>query len=111
MSMTMAKPTHDLPPVWWANNLEELDEEIARLAMLCQIRLLQPGVIQRVLHRDATVCATENPAAFTKLHDLLMMHLAVRQKAVAVFGQRETASIEAYVVDRLQKRFGDLLGS
>jgi len=107
----MATPTHDLPPVWWANNLEELDEEIARLAVLCQIKLLQPGMIQRVLNRDAMVCGTENPVAFAKLHGLLMMHLAIRQKAVDVVGQAETASIEALVVDRLQKRFGDLLGS
>lgn len=106
----MAKPTHDLPPAWWANNLEELDEEIARLAVLCEIKLLQPGVIQRVLHRDALVCGTENPVAFAKLHDLLMMHLAIRLKVVDVFGEAETASIEAYVVDRLKKRFGHLLG-
>jgi hypothetical protein len=107
----MAKSTHDLPPAWWANNLEELDGEIARLAVLCQIRLLQPGMIQRVLQRDETVCGTDNPAAFGKLHNLLMMHLALRQKAADVFGQMETASIEALIVERLQKRFGDLLGS
>jgi hypothetical protein len=108
--MTMAKPTHDLPPVWWANNLEELDEEIARLAVLCQIRLLEPGVIRRVLQKDAAVCGTENPVAFAKLHDLLLVHLAIRRKAVDVLGQEETASIETLVIDRLQKRFGSLLG-
>ena len=107
----MAKPTHDLPPVWWANNLEELDEEIARLASLCEIKLLQPGVIQRVLHRDAMVCGTDNPVAFAKLRDLLMMHLALRAKVADVYGQKETAAIEEYVVERLQKRFGELLGS
>lgn len=106
----MAKPTHDLPPVWWANNLEELDEEIARLAVLCQIRLLEPGVIRRVLQKDAAVCGTENPVAFAKLHDLLLVHLAIRRKAVDVLGQEETASIETLVIDRLQKRFGSLLG-
>ncbi len=107
----MDKSAHDLPPVWWANTLEGLDEEIARLAVLCQIRLLQPGVIQRVLHRDATVCGADNAAAFAKLRDLLMMHLAIREKAADAVGQKETASIEALIVERLQKRFGDLLGS
>jgi hypothetical protein len=107
----MDKPTHDLPPVWWANNLEELDEEIARLAVLCRIRLLEPGVLRRVLDKDATVCGTDNPAAFAKLHDLLMMHLAIRRKAVEVLGKEETASIEAYVLERLQKRFEKLLDS
>lgn len=102
---------HDLPPAWWADNLEELDGEIARLGVLCQVQLLQPGAIQRVLQRDGTVCGTENPLAFTKLHDLLMVHAAVRQKSVGVFGQEQTALIERYVVDRLKERFGDRLGT
>jgi hypothetical protein len=109
--MTMAERPHDLPAAWWANNLEELDGEIARLAVLCRIELLRPGVIQRVLQRDATVGGTENPAAFAKLHDLLMVHLAIRAKSVDVLGQAQTALIERYVVDRLKQRFGDRLGS
>jgi hypothetical protein len=102
---------HDLPLAWWADNLEELDGEIARLAVICQIEILQTGAIQRVLHRDATVCGTDNPIAFRKLHDLLMVHAAIREKIVDVFGQSQTAMIESYVVDRLKKRFGDRLGS
>jgi sigma54-dependent transcription regulator len=109
--MTMTQRPHDLPLAWWANNLEELDAEIARLAVLCQADVLQPGVIQRVLQRDVSVCGSENPAAFAKLHDLLLTHLAIRKKAAELFGQSETAAIEAYVVERLKKRFGSLLPS
>ena len=107
----MTERPHDLPLAWWANNLEELDAEIARMAVLCRADVLQPGVIQRVLQRDASVCGTENPAAFAKLHGLLLTHLAIRKKATDVFGQSETALIEAYVVERLKKRFGNLLPS
>ncbi|GIL05389.1 MAG: hypothetical protein BroJett031_19090 [Betaproteobacteria bacterium] len=107
----MPERTHDLPPAWWAYNFEELDTEIARLALLCGIELLRPGVIMRVLQRDATVCGTDNPAAFAKLHNLLKLHGAVREKSVDVLGQSQTAMIEAYVVDRLKKRFGDRFGS
>lgn len=101
---------HDLPAAWWANNLEELDGEIARLAVLCGIELLRPGVIQRVLQRDATVCGAGNAAAFARLHDLLLMHAAIRAKSVDLFGKEQTALIEAYVVERLKKRYGDRLG-
>jgi hypothetical protein len=107
----MAERPHDLPAAWWANNLEELDGEIARLAVLCRTELLQPGVIQRVLQRDSSVCGSENPAAFAKLRDLLLVHAAIRAKSVDLFGKEQTALIEAYVVDRLKKRFGDRLGS
>ena len=76
----MATHTHDLPLAFWENNLEELDGEIARLAMLCDISILKPGAFQRVLDNDASVCGTDNPIAFTKLRALLMMHLAIREK-------------------------------
>lgn len=107
----MPERPHDLPAAWWAKNLEELDGEIARLAVLCRIELLRPGVIQRVLQRDGTVCGTDNPAAFAKLHNLLLVHAAIREKSVDVFGQAQTAMIERYVVDRLKERYGEQLGA
>lgn len=89
-------------------NLEDIDREIARMALLCRVEVLQPGVIERVLHRDASVCGTDNPIAFGKLHDLLTMHFAVRERAAEVRGQLPTAAIESYVVERLRKHFPDL---
>ena len=104
----MTEHRHYLPLGWWAENLEELDVEIARLALLCQVRILDPGVIARVLHRDASVCGTDNPIAFAKLHDMLMMHLAIRERSVDAVGQAQTAAIEDYVVGRLTQSFPDL---
>ena len=106
----MTEHTHDLPLAFWVNNLEELDGEIARLAMLCEIRILEPGAFQRVLQKDAVVCGTDNPIAFAKLRGLLMMHLAIREKSVDVFGQAATARVEDYVIDRLKQRFPYLKG-
>ena len=106
----MSAHTHDLPLAFWETNLEELDGEIARLAMLCEIRILEPGAFQRVLQKDAAVCGTENPIAFAKLRALLMMHLAIREKSVDVFGQAATARVEDYVIDRLKQRFPHLKG-
>ena len=94
----------------WTEGLEEVDREIVRLALLCQVRILEPGVIARVLKNDASVCGTSNPAAFRKLRDLLMVHLAIREKAVDSFGQAQAAAMEDYVVERLRKSFPDLAG-
>ena len=60
----------------WAEEREEIDREIARLALLCQIRILEPGVILRVLRRDTSACGTRNPLAFRMLREMLMLHLA-----------------------------------
>jgi hypothetical protein len=95
---------------WWANNIEELDREIGRLCMLCQVRILDPGVIERVLAGDASVCATANPVAFAKLHNMLMLYFAVRKKSAAAVGELQTAQIESHVIEQLRNRFADLLG-
>ena len=43
----------------------------------------------------ASVCGTDNPIAFAKLRDLLMMHFAIRKKSAAELGEPQIAAIEA----------------
>jgi hypothetical protein len=105
----MTEPDH-LLIAWWEKNIDELDHEIARLSLLCQVRILDPGVIERVIKRDASVCGTPNPIAFAKLHDMLMLYLANRKRSVEELGQVQTGEIEAHVVERLRAHFANLLG-
>ena len=51
----------------WTHHFEAIDLEIGQLAKVCQIPLLAPGVIERVLHNDALVCGHQNERAFSKL--------------------------------------------
>ena len=106
----MTQYQDDREIAWWVENIEELDREIARLCLLCQVRILDPGIIERVLKKDASVCGTSNPVAFAKLHDMLMFYFANRQKSVDAVGTLQTAEIEAHVVEQLRSRFADLLG-
>jgi hypothetical protein len=106
----MADQGNDLLIAWWEKNLDELDYEIARQALLCQVKVLEPGVIERVLKKDASVCGTDNPIAFDKLHNLLLMHFKMREKSVGAIGQTLTAQIEAQIIERLRRPFGDLVG-
>ena len=106
----MAAQGNDLLIAWWEKNLDELDYEIARQALLCQVKVLEPGVIERVLKKDASVCGTDNPVAFDKLHNLLLMYFKMREKLVDAVGQVQTAQIEAHIIERLRKPFGDLVG-
>ena len=109
----MTKPSDSVPsdPVYgvlWADGMEEVDREIARLAMLCRVRILDPGVVARVLKNDASVCGTQNAAAFRKLHELVMLHLAIRQKFADSFGQGLSAAAEDYIIERLRKSYPEL---
>jgi hypothetical protein len=93
---------------WWQNNLDALDREVARMALLCRVKILEPGVVDRVMHGDDSVCGADNRIAFRKLHDLLLMHFLVRQKCADALGQQQTATIEMYVIERLKKSFPHL---
>jgi hypothetical protein len=105
-----AQPDH-LEIAWWAKNIDELDREIARLCLLCHVRILDHGVIERVLRKDDSVCETSNPVAFAKLHDLLRLYFAIRKKSVDAVGHTQTEQIEAHAVEQLRSRFADLLGT
>ena len=106
----MTERQNDLQIAWWAKNIEELDREIGRLCLLCQVRILDAGIIERVIKKDASVCGTSNPVAFEKLHNMLMLYFTIRKKSVDAVGQLQTAQIEAHVVEELRNRFADLLG-
>jgi hypothetical protein len=94
----------------WAKHFDEIDREIAMHAGICKVPLLDPGVIERVLHNDPLVCGTQNPRSFAKLRSLLMMHYSVRERAVVTLGEQETMKIVGEVVERLRSRYGDKLG-
>jgi hypothetical protein len=107
-----AKPDEqpDYRHVRWTKHFDEIDREIAQLASICQIPLLDPGVIERVLHKDTLVCGSQNPRAFDKLRSLLMMHYSVRDRAVVALGEKETMLIMNEIIERLRSRYGDRLG-
>jgi hypothetical protein len=91
-------------------NLEEIDREVARLALLCRARVLDPGVIERLIRGDTSACGADNPIALRKLRGLLMLHFRVRGASADNLGQAETAAIERLVIERLMKVFPALEG-
>ena len=106
----MSDKPSNLGNSWWGKNLEDVDREVARLASICKVRLLDPGVIHRVLDNDASVCGTSNQAAFDKLRQALMMHYHVRDKAVGAIGEAATQDVIKEIVANIQKRLGRQLG-
>jgi len=91
----------------WSTLLESIDLTIAQEAAMCRVSLLENGVVERVLNRDALVCGCSNPTAFEKLRSLLVMHFSVRNQMVQELGATETAAIADSVRKHLRARIGD----
>jgi uridine phosphorylase len=104
--LAMSEQNKDLRHEWWAKKFNDIDMEIAGLATICDVHIFDPGVIERVLHNDPTVCGTRNDAAFSKLRSLLMMHYTVRAEAVERLGAEDTAALVAEIVNNLRERIG-----
>lgn len=91
-------------------HLEGIDLEIAQTSIICDVPLLAPGVIERVLNNDATVCGKEKPKAFEKLRALLVMHFTVRDRVADRMGEAEAVAMGAEIRKHLSARIGDQLG-
>jgi hypothetical protein len=94
----------------WIKQFEQLDTQILQEAALCQVRILDPGVVERVLQNDKLVCGADNPAAFAKLRSLAMIHYSLWDKAVVALGQEGAVRIMSEIRDRMRARYGDSLG-
>ena len=102
----MTDKTPTAQEAWIASQFENIDRELARLAGICRADLLDRAKIERVIRNDASVCGTQNPLAFGKLRELLLMHYATRTRAAAQIGEVETQAIINSVVAKLAERFG-----
>ena len=91
----------------WTENLEDVDREIAKLATLCQVRILEPGVVRRVLQKDALRAQTRMPR-HSRSFTISSSCTAIREKSVGSFGPAQAAAMEDYAIERLKKVFPEL---
>ena len=89
----------ELNPVW-ERHFEGIADELLHLAVACDLRLRDAGVIDRVLKNDPSVCGRKNEAAFQKLRSLLIAYYDSLGKAIDRIGPEETRQI----VDALTAR-------
>lgn len=95
----------------WEEDLEAVDLEIARLAIICEIRLLEPGVINQVLDDQVHVCGNPHPNAFQTLRGLLFLHYELQKQLLDAFGSADTERIILNVHAHLSVRIGSQLGN
>lgn len=59
---------------------------MSRLCIVCDIRMLEPGIGERVLKGDQSVCGRNNPKVFDKLRQHLMAYCHVEERAIKRLG-------------------------
>ena len=84
----------------WSRYLDNIADELRRLATACGIRLTDEGVVERVLKNDASVCSRRNEIGFDKLRKLLMATFDSLGKSIDRIGPEETRKI----VDAIRSR-------
>lgn len=87
----------------WARHLDAIGDELVRLCIACDVRLRDPGVIDRILKNDESVCGTKNPIGFHKLRALVMATYSSVNKAVDRIGADEVKVITDGIIERVER--------
>lgn len=90
----------------WSRHLEGIADELVHLSIACDVRLRDPGVIERIIRGDSTVCGRKNDIGFEKLRKLLMATYDSIGKAIGRIGPEETKAILDAIREHAQKRRG-----
>lgn len=89
---------------YFGKQLADIDLEVVRQAMLCDIPLNDRSLVERILKNDTSVCRKENPKAFEKLRAALTMHMTVRGRAIESMGREETLAVIDEILAGLRHR-------
>ena len=95
---------------FWGKQMSDVMTQIGREAAIAHVRILDPGVIEAVLHGDEVAAGSRNPLAFKKLREALMMGFVVREKAFERLGAVEATELVTAIRETIVKHFGDKLG-
>ncbi len=78
---------------YWGRQIDSLAHELSRLAIACDIELGSPGLAERILKNDESVCGRSNPKAFRQMRQHLMALFDVEDRAIERLGPRDTKDI------------------
>ena len=88
----------------WTRHFEAIADELLHLAVACDVSLGEPGVIERIIRDDRSVCGRNNEIGFQKLRKLLMATYDSLGKAIDRIGPEETNAILEGITEHLEKR-------
>ena len=96
------QPKTQVENKYWGRQIDAIVGELSRLAIACDMDITDPNVVQQALRGDESVCKRKNPAAFKRVHELLMLLFTVSGKSMDRMGDTEFASLAGPVLDKIR---------
>jgi len=78
---------------YWGRQIDNLSNELSMLAIACDIELGKPGLAERILKNDDSVCGHKNPEAFRHMRLHLAALFSVEAGAAETLGANDTKEI------------------
>lgn len=78
---------------YWTRQIDGVARELSRLAIICDIELGRPGLAERILKNDETVCGRKSPKAFRQMRQHLMALFTIEERAIDRLGTEDTKQI------------------
>jgi hypothetical protein len=91
---------------YWGRQIDALVGEVSKLAVACDVDILDPNVVAKAARGDESVCKRKNTPAFKRLHDLLLVLFTVGGKTIDRMGDADFAALTAPVLDKLRELRG-----
>ncbi len=78
---------------YWGRQIDSIARELSRLAIVCDIELGRPGLAERILQNDESVCGRSNPKVFRQIRQHLMALFSIEKRAIERLGPEDTREI------------------
>ena len=69
--------------------MDGLIREASKLCIACNISFVEPGIAERVLRGDDSVCGRKNPEAFRQLRNHVIAFFQIEERAIERLGAGE----------------------
>jgi hypothetical protein len=87
---------------YWGRQIDAVVEEVSRMAVACDVDILDPNVALKALRGDESVCKRKNPAAFKRIHELLMLLFTMSGKSMDRLGETDFAALAGPVLEKIR---------
>ena len=83
----------EIKHTFWGRQIDGVAHELSRLAIVCDIELGKPGLAERILKNDESVCRRRNPEVFRQMRQHLMALFSLEVSAIERLGPEDTKEI------------------